>query len=234
MTCVGHPVVESGADKGDGVGFRARHGIPEGATLLGVLPGSRRSEVVRMLPIFRDVVRQVAVTKQAGQLHLVTPTVSIVSDVVRGEMTGWGLPVTFVSGVTERYNAMAAMDAALAASGTVTLELAMAGVPTVICYKVSALSAWLFRRVAKDPYASLINHHFGRLAIPECLQEKCIPEVITPALLKVLDDPDVRARQKQDVAQALRDMGLGRDRPSLNAARLVLSMIGSKRRTGKS
>ena len=124
---VGHSVLESGADRGDGAAFRARHAIPPGVPLLCMLPGSRHSETSRLLPVFRQTVMRLA--EQRPGLGVVVPTVETVADEVAESLADWPVPVTIVTGAQERYDAFAASRVALAASGTVALELALARLP---------------------------------------------------------------------------------------------------------
>ena len=172
-TFVGHPVVSSDIGNGDGPSFRARYNIAADAPVLAVLPGSRSGEVSRLLSIFVE-----AVTKLAPQfpgLHIVMPAVSHLEATVREATATWPAPVTVVDG-TDKADALAAADAAIAASGTVALELAMAGLPTVIGYRLNALTALLARRLLKTRFVNLINIILDREAVPELLQENCTPD----------------------------------------------------------
>ena len=144
-TFVGHPVLEDGLDgiveRGDGEGFRRRHRIPPGATVLCVLPGSRRSETGRLLPVFARTLG--LLKEQFADLYAVVPTVDTVADEVTAAAAGWPVPAVVIAAASEKAAAFAAADVALAASGTVALELAVAGVPAVIAYRVHPLTGWL-------------------------------------------------------------------------------------------
>ncbi|MEO5374068.1 MAG: lipid-A-disaccharide synthase [Alphaproteobacteria bacterium] len=225
-THVGHPVIESGADRGDGPAFRARHGIDPTAPLVCLLPGSRRGETSRLLPVFRQVVE--ALKRGRPGLAVVVPTVATVAEPVRAAVAGWPVPVAVVQGAAERYDAFAAADAALAASGTVALELALAEVPTVITYRVAPLTAWLFRRVARIRYANLINLILDREVVPELIQERCRPDLLAEAVTRLLDDGSARATQRDGVREALATLGQAGDSPSRRAARLVLEEVRKK------
>lgn len=222
-THVGHSVIESGAERGDGPAFRARHGIPSTAPLVCVLPGSRRGETSRLLPVFEEAVGIL------GQRHpglaVVVPTVATVAEPVRAAVARWPVPVTVVQGASDKYDAFAAADAALAASGTVALELALAEVPTVITYRVAPLTAWLFRRVAKIRYANLINLTLDREVVPELIQEKCRPDLLADAVSSLMTDPDAREAQREGTRQAMATLGRSESPPSQRAARLVLDVI---------
>ena len=205
-TFVGHSILESGAGNGDGPGFRQRHGIPADAPLLAVLPGSRMGEVSRHLPIFADTL----------------PTLSRLKNTVQGALdsqpTAWA-NTRIIEGETEKYDAFAAANAALAASGTVSLELAMAGTPSLIAYKVAPLSAWLARRLLTIKYASIVNLILNKSAMPEFIQENCTADKLAPALSDLLQN----GGQDADIKDALAKLRAGNDAPSTNAARVVLA-----------
>ena len=218
-TFVGHPAVE--APKGDGAAFRARHGISATAPVLVMLPGSRSGEVRRHLPVFRDTIARLAA--KHPDLRVVTPTVPNVDAEVRAALPDFPLPVIAV-GSDEKYDAFAAGDLSLAASGTVVLELAVAGVPTVMTYRVSAFSAWVVRHMVKVRYASLVNLVLNREVIPEMIQERCEAGQLTAELTKLLDSEEARTRQKTAFAEVVRALTPGGAKPSERAAAVVLEI----------
>ena len=220
-THVGHAVIESGADRGDGPAFRQRHGIPRDAPLLCLLPGSRTSETGRLLPIFDRVVH-LLVPRHPG-LRVVIPTVATVAAEVERAVAPLGAVV--VRGSADKYAAFAAADVALAASGTVALELALAGVPAVITYKVSPLSAWVGRRLLRIRYVNLVNLLLDREAVPELLQERCRPDLLADAVSALLADEAARVAQRAAAQEALRRLGLGGPSPSARAARIILDLV---------
>lgn len=221
---VGHPVIESGAGQGDGPGFRARHGLGEAHPLLCILPGSRHNETGRLLPVFKDTVARLA-ARYPG-LRVVVPTVETVADEVAAAVRAWAVPVLVVRGTQEKYDAFAACDAALAASGTVALELALAGLPNAITYKLSPLTSLVARRLVKLKYVNLVNILMNRLVVPELLLEDCRPDKLAAAAVVLLEDEAVCAAQRAGMAEAMRRLGLGQDSPSLRAADAVLTDIG--------
>lgn len=221
-TFVGHPVLEYGADRGDGPGFRRRHGIDEQAPLVCVLPGSRRGEVNRLGRDFGDTLELLA-TRWPG-LRAIVPTVAGVEPLVRRLAADWPVPTTVVIGAAEKYDAMAASDAALAASGTVTLELALARVPTVIAYRISPLTEAIVRPLMRVGYVSLINLIVGRQVVPERLQLECRPSVLATDLDRLLGPAG--AEQIADAAEALNALGVGEAPPSQRAAEAVLGVLG--------
>ncbi|HZT51572.1 MAG TPA: lipid-A-disaccharide synthase [Stellaceae bacterium] len=224
-TYVGHPVVESGADRGDGAAFRRRHAIAAEARLLVVLPGSRRGEVARLMPVFREAAAMLAA--RTPGLRVALPTTATVEAVVRAAVADWPVPVEVV-GRAEKYDAFAAGDAALAASGTVALELAMAGLPAVVAYRVNPLTHALLKRVVKVRFVHLINLVLGRAAVPELLQEACTPARLAAAVARLLDEPAARAAQAAACREGLALLGRGALSPSLRAADAVLAIIAAR------
>ncbi len=222
-TFVGHPVLESGAGAGDGPGFRARHGIPLEAPLLCVLPGSRRSEVRALLPPFGAAVG--LIVKQVPDLRVVVPTLATLAGEVRAATAAWPGRTEVVEGEGEKYDAFAACDAALAASGTVSLELALAGTPHAVAYRVNPLTAWLARRLIRVRFVNLVNLVLERAVVPELLQEDCTGAKLAEAALRLLGDPAARAAQRAAFTEALRGLGPGSGKPSERGAEVVLATI---------
>lgn len=181
---VGHSILESGADKGDGAGFRHIHGIGESVPLLCVLPGSRRGEIDRLLPIFQDAVTRVV--HQVPGLQVVMPTVPHLAERIGQLVAAWSLPVTVIADGRAKYDAMAAANAALAASGTVALELAMARVPTVIAYRINWLTYQIVNRMIFSKFAHILNILARREIVPERIQQKCRADILADDILALL------------------------------------------------
>lgn len=219
---VGHSVLERLDEPGDGQGFRKRHGIPADAPLLCVLPGSRTSETSRLLPVFAETAGLMA-TRFPG-LQVVVPSVETVAEPVRRAVAGWSVPALVVDSA-EKWDAFAASDAALAASGTVALELAVSKVPMVIGYRVAPMTAAIARRLLTIKYVCLLNLLVDRLVVPELLQEKCVPADLADALSPLMRDGPERRVQLEGCAEALRALGVDGESPSLRAAREALSMM---------
>ena len=133
-----------------------------------------------------------------------------------------------VTGRRERHDAFAAATVALAASGTVALELAIAGLPTVIAYKVNPLTAWAARRMMQVPYVSLVNLILDRRVTPELLQERCRPDLLADAVGDLLGDASARETQRIEARRAAEAIGLGGPSPSGRAAEVVLDVIAGK------
>lgn len=220
-TFVGHPAAARAL--GDGAAFRARYRLPKEAPVLGVFPGSRPGEVRRLLAVFGETVARLS-PRYSG-LHVVLPTVPVVAEQVRQGIAGWPVPVTLVADHRHKVDALAACAVALAASGTVTLELTLAGVPVVVAYRVNALSAAIARRLVDPDSVVLTNKLMGRRVVPQFLQEDCTPERLAVALERLFDDPRARAEQ-QAATEAVRTMLLadGQD-PTTRAAETVLAEV---------
>ena len=222
-TFVGHPIVESGADHGDAAAFRQRHGLDDTAPVLTILPGSRQSEISRLLPIFGETLSQLR--DKHPYLRVVVPTLAPVADQVRQAAQNWALPTLVVEGDREKYDAFAASTAALACSGTVSVELAMARLPTIIAYRVSTLTAALYRHFIKAKYATLINIMQDRIIMPEYLQDECTPEKLAAAVDEMLTRPGARQRQVTELTTIASWLGRGQFVPSEKAAQVVLDVV---------
>lgn len=226
-TFVGHPVLESGAEKGDGPAFRARHGIAPGAPLLCALPGSRRSEISRLLPVMGQVVARLQA--QIPDLRVAVGLADGVAERVSQAITGWPGETIAVRGDSEKFDAFAAADLALAASGTVALELAMAGTPSVTVYKMNPLTGWIARRLVRVPYVNLVNILLDRQVVTELLLEDCRAELVAPAVAELLADRGAREAQGKSLAEAVRRLGQGGIPPSKRAGQVVLDLIAGHR-----
>ena len=229
-TFVGHPILESGADKGDGNAFRDRHGIAADETLIAVLPGSRMGEVSRLQGIFGQAL--FGLSKKHSNLRAVVPTTGAVAGTVRQAAAGWPVQTLVVEGDTEKYDAFAAADVALAASGTVALELAMAGTPAVIAYRINPLSALIARRLLKVRFVHLVNLILDREAVPEFLQEACRADFLAPALEDLLRDEDRRQSQVSAYKEAIDKLSHRGASPADRAAKTVLDVIARSRSEG--
>lgn len=225
-TYVGHPVLESGADKGDGAAFRQARGIGAEAPLMVLLPGSRRGEVRRLLPVFTETLQRLR--SSVPGLQLAIPTVPATRELVAAAAADLGVPIHLIDNDADKFDAFAAADAALAASGTVALELAMAGTPTVIGYRMAPITAYLARRLVKSPYANLVNVILGREAVPERVLEDCQPDILATEIERLFSSADARHAQIQTYQEALSALGHGTVRPNRRAAETVLSILRAK------
>ncbi|HSD92424.1 MAG TPA: lipid-A-disaccharide synthase, partial [Methyloceanibacter sp.] len=230
-TYVGHPAIDAGAEHGDGPGFRARHGLDPEAPVLCVLPGSRAAEASRMLPVFAEALG--LLKEKFPDLRIVIPVVDSVAELVSQTTRRWPLPVLLVSDTQERFDAFAASNAALAKSGTVTLELALAGVPMVVAYRINPASAFLVRRMGVAvEHASLVNLLNGRQVVPEFLQDDCTAANLAAAVAELLGSEQARAAQQRAFEQVAKTLGERVPPPSERAAKVVLDIV-QRRAAGK-
>jgi lipid-A-disaccharide synthase len=223
---VGHPAIERAKRMHGGKEFRARHGIAPEAPLLAVLPGSRTNEIRFIFPEFAKAVALLA--PRIPGLATVIPTVPHVAAKVRAGVAGWPVPVHVVESEDDKFAAFDAADAALAASGTVTTELALSRTPMVVAYKVGWLTAAIYKRLVRVKFATIVNLLLDREAVPEFLQERCRPDLLADAVAPLLLDIGAAARQTADLDEAMRLLGQGADQPSLRAARAILEFLGWK------
>ena len=217
---VGHPVLESGADAGNASRFRARHAIPTDAKVLTVMPGSRQTEVSRLLPILEQTIRLLP-----EPVVTVVPLAGPVEDVVRQRTASWPVKPILVADTAGKYDAFAASAAALTKSGTSTLELALADVPMVVTYRINPLSHQIVKRVVKVRHASIVNLLLDRQVVPELLQYDSRPDRLAAALGPLLTDPAAAAAQRAGFAEALAMLRPPFGTPSECAAEAVLSML---------
>lgn len=224
---VGHPVLDSGAERGDAARFRAAHGIAQDELVIAVLPGSRGGEVRRLMPIFGAALRRLETI--VGPFRTAVPTVATVADTVAAGVSDWpGRPLV-LRGSAAKYDAFAASRAALAASGTVALELALAGVPMAVAYRLNPLTELLLDRVLKVRQVNLVNLLLGRKLVPEHLRRDCAPEPLAASVAALIRDERVRSAHRQGYDEALRRLRGDVTSPSGAAADRILAILAAHR-----
>ena len=224
---VGHPIVQSGATRGDGIEFRTDNGIQPDIKLICILPGSRLVEVTKHLPIIERTLD--LLSKKLNNFQIVLPLADDVATYVRSVVQTWPYRITFTEGNdNSKYNAFAASDVALACSGTVALELALADIPYVTIYKMSFLSRIVARTFVRLKYVNLINIILDKEVVPELLLENCKPHLILPHLMKALNDTEFRSKQRKNFKAALGLITVGGHLPSERAAQAILEVIAKK------
>jgi lipid-A-disaccharide synthase len=218
---VGHPLIERlGELRPNDDEARRRAAWPP---LVVVLPGSRRSEVTRLMADFGGALA--ALRRSVGPFSLVLPTLPHIEREVRAMAASWPVPPTITLGEAAKYSAFRGAHASLAASGTVTLELALAGVPMVGAYKVSRVEEQL-KYLIKVPSILLPNLILGERAIPEKLQKDCAPAALAEALAEIVRDGPARSAQLKALSRLDRLMALpDGGTPSAHAARAVFETI---------
>ena len=220
---VGHPLTERiGELRPNAEEVQRRRADPP---VLLVLPGSRASEIRHLAGIFGAAIAQAAA--RMGPLELVLPTPPHLLALVREAVAGWALAPRLVVDPAEKWAAFRRARAALAASGTVTLELALAGVPMVATYRLSAFEAFLARLIrlgSRLPSVILANLVIGENVVPEFIQADCTPQHLAEALVPLLSDTPQRRRQVEAFGRLDGIMTIGSAAPSAQAAAIVLDV----------
>ena len=227
---VGHPLIERIAELRPNAEEALRRRADPPVVL--VLPGSRSSEIRHLLGTFGAAIEQVAA--RSGPMELVLPTVPHLAAQVREAVAGWKVAPRIVVDHAEKWAAFRRARAALAASGTVTLELALAGIPAVAAYRMSTVEAFivlkLVRLLARLPSVILANLVLGENVIPEFLQSDCTPERLAGSLLPLLSDTPQRQRQIAAFGRLDAIMAIGSEAPSAKAAAIVLDVAQQRGR----
>jgi lipid-A-disaccharide synthase len=220
---VGHPVLESGADRGDAARFRRLHSLPAAARVLVLMVGSRPVEVQHLLPIYGRTLDLLA--RRVPGLVPVLPVAAAVAETVRRAAQSWRRPPLIVSEAEEKHDAFAAAQAALTKSGTSTLELAMAGVPMAVAYRTNWLNAAAARRMIRVPHVAIVNLLGAGPIVPELLQENCTPERLADTLGELLANPETAAAQQRGFKQVIASLRPDGQTPSAAAAEAVLELL---------
>ncbi len=226
MSCdfVGHPVVaERRGTPDEASAFRDTHAIGPDQPVLLCLPGSRKGEVSRLAPRFEEAIARLR--DREPDLRVVLPTVKGVAGLVRDLAARWKVAPLVVETAEDKRAAFAAADLALAASGTVSLELAANHVPMVIAHDFNRLTWWMMKRAALIDTVTLVNIVSDTRVVPEFLGPACQPGPIANALMALIDDKDARERQFAAMALTMERLGAGGEAPGLRAARSVLARI---------
>ncbi len=218
---VGHPLIEQLPSLRPNTQEKTRRdGEPP---VLLVLPGSRRSEIRHHIEVFGVALGRLRAEGRAFELLL--PTMPHLEAAIREGVANWPVKPQIVVGENEKRAAFRIAHAALAKSGTVTLELALSGIPMVTAYRVSAIEAFILRRAVRVSSVILANLVIGEDVIPEFLQEDCTPEKLAGALSQVLTDTDLRRQQLDAFARLDTIMSTGNQSPSIRAADIVLATM---------
>jgi len=220
MSCdfVGHPVVAEALTSPEEVAMMQGEG-----PLILALPGSRRGEVARLAPVLGDTLAQIKAVHPKARVAL--PTVRGVAGLVQEVTRDWPIRPQIIEDPAQKRASFAAADVAIAASGTVSLELAANGCPMVIAYDMHPATLWMMRRAALIDTVTLVNLVSETRTVPEFIGECCRADLIAPEVLRLLQDgPGAQAEAMRLTMQRL---GQGGDPPGLRAAVSVLAHIGS-------
>jgi lipid-A-disaccharide synthase len=225
VTFVGNSALTLDFSQADPDRLRAQIGAaPEDPVLL-VLPGSRPGEVQRMLPSFEKAVE--ILKRDRPNLQVVIPAAPTVAELVKGKVAGWRGPVHLVEGEAAKLDAMKAATVALACSGTVTTQLALAGAPMVVAYRIAPLTYAILKRLVRTRYITLFNIAADQAIAPELIQDACNGPALAAELARRLDDSVQRRAQVRAQYAALVKMGLGGPDPDEAAAEAVLKVVGA-------
>ena len=225
-TFVGNPALARDLAQADGARLKARLEGDADDPILLVLPGSRRGEIEWVAPAFFQAMARLKAERP--KLRLVIPVAPTVAERVKAAVADLDVPVFLVEDEALKYDAMKAATVGLACSGTVTTELALAGCPMVVGYRVGRITYPILRLMIRTPYITLFNIAAKAFVAPELLQADCNGPALAKAVAERLDDPDLRARQIAGQFAALEKMGKGGPDPSERAAEVVARMLEAR------
>ena len=224
--CVGSMALQRDFSRADPRRLRAHIGATADEPILLVLPGSRPSEIARVGPRFGEAVERLAATRPG--LKVVIPMAAAVAGAVRELVGGWKIAPFLIEDEALKADAFRAGTVALACSGTVTTELALAGCPMVVGYRLGEVTYQVLKRLIRTPYVVLLNVAAGRFIVPERIQHQCTGEILAADIAARLDDPALRTQQVGAQDAALDAMGRGQGDPSALAAEAVIDILGSR------
>lgn len=226
-TFMGHPFVEKAHQARDREVFCKKYALNPKAPILCVLPGSRRGEIANHLTIFLDAIE--LLHQHNRKLQLVFPTLPHLEPLIKKALKERALPGLVVTNDDDRLDAMHSSDVALAASGTVSLELALLGVPMVVAYRGNPISAWIVKQLILIPYVSLPNIILQQHLIPELLQENCTSDHIYQTLHPMLSARSKALKEQKQAFQGLSELLMNQGvPPTLKAAEVLNDMLMNK------
>ena len=225
-TFVGNPALAKDFSRADPARLRAAIGAGANDDILLVLPGSRPAEIKLVMPAFEDAVN--ILKGQRPGLHIVIPAAGTVAEAVKARVAGWPYRAHVIEDEALKDDAFVAATVALACSGTVTTELALAGAPMVVGYRIGGLTYAVLKRIFKSPWITLFNIAAKAFVAPEFVQEDCNGPALARAVAQRLDDPALRAAQVAEQNAALDKMGRGAPDPSNAAADAILKLLAER------
>jgi lipid-A-disaccharide synthase len=226
VTFVGNSALSVDFSRADPARLRAQIGAAPDDPVLVVLPGSRPGEIQRVLPPFEDAVNRLKAERP--DLHILVPAAPTVAETVKARVAGWPHRAHVLEGDAAKLDAMKAATVALACSGTVTTELALAGVPMVVGYRLGPVTHALLKRLIRTRYITLFNIAAQAFVAPELVQDDCNGPALAREVAKRLDDPGLRQAQIGAQYAALDAMGRGGPDPSEAAADAVLKLVAER------
>lgn len=219
-TFVGHPLTEQSLSVEQG--FRDRLKIPKNAVILNLLAGSRENEIKKLIPVFCKTVQRLS--KSLPHLFILAPTLPMFESLIETALLKTQLPHRVITDPFDKYNSFRISDVALAASGTVSLELALANLPMVIAYKISFLTYWIAKFLIKINNVCLVNVLLNKRIIPEYLQRDCHEKNLAPCLESLLEEQG--ALQKPYLSKVIHLLeNPEKIRPSEKAAQIIIDLL---------
>lgn len=228
-TFVGHPVVEKKLEENSAKVFREKYNVSENQPILTLLPGSRINEITQLLEVFEGAVYKI-LTKIPGAL-IVIPTLPHLRGMIEEFFKGKGINPLIIEDEEDKFRCFSASNVAIAASGTVSLELSFMGTPHLVAYRINFFSALLAKFIIKTRYFNIMNIIARRPIVPELLQGRCHADLIADEALKLLESVDARKTQIHFFNGIIDSLGRGKSiTPSMKAAEVVLSVIKDKQK----
>jgi lipid-A-disaccharide synthase len=226
---VGHPIIESGADKGNKEDLIKKYNLDEQKTYILLMAGSRMGEVSRLLPIFMKVANNLQ--DKYKNIGFIIPTLSHLKDYVEKSVATDLQNALVITEHQEKYDAFNLSKLAIVASGTATLELSLAQVPAVVGYKVNWLTSKIAGLLIKIKYASIINIIANKEIIKEFIQERCTVDNLTKASIHILNNLEKENFEKNNtkVFNILKELGYNNFTPSLVASEIIIDILNNKK-----
>lgn len=217
---VGHPSVDKVKPQRSKTEDLLAFGLTDDKPIVGLLPGSRANEIKRLLPVMLQAAEQLH--QQLPDLQFILPQADAISDaLLNSHLSQTTVNVTVIK--HQPYDVIQCCDAVMTTSGTATLEIALLGVPMLICYKLAAITYWLGRWLVKTPFIGLPNIVAGKLIIKEFIQHEANPENLANEMLKILTDDKYAGQMRKDLAEVKEELGQGG--ASKNMADLVVGLL---------
>ena len=223
---VGNPALHTDFGHADPLAFRKSIGLDAAVPMMLVLPGSRPAEIKHMMPVFAEVLTRLH--KERPDVTFVMPVADTVRARVLAAVKDIPVPIRLIDNEADKFSAMRAATLALACSGTVSTELALAGCPMVIAYKLEPLTYWIYKRISTLKHATMFNIMADKRIAPEFLQDECTADNLLNALEQRLDDKALREAQVREQFEALDLMGRGSPPTAERAARAVLDFLDKR------
>jgi lipid-A-disaccharide synthase len=226
VTFVGNSALSLDFSQADPDRLRAEIGAGPDDPILLVLPGSRPAEIERVLPAFEDAVA--LLKAERPDLQVVVPAAATVAELVKAKVAGWTHRAHVIEGEAAKFDAMKAATVALACSGTVTTQLALAGAPMVVGYRIGPVTYAILKRLVRTRFITLFNIAADAEVAPELIQDACNGPALAAEVARRLDDETLRRAQIREQYAALDKMGRGGPDPDDAAAAAVLKVLAGR------